>query len=85
MTKTYLKGLLAATIFAAAQTAALAATPANMLTLGKTNPPIGHYEYCKSNPNSCSTMNDDGPMQLTEARWKTLLKVNYTANSTIER
>jgi len=84
MTKTYLKGLLAATIFAAAQTAALAATPANMLTLGKTNPPIGHYEYCKANPKSCGAMNDDGPMQLTEAKWKTLLKVNYTANSTIE-
>ena len=84
MTKTYLKGLLAATIFAAAQTAALAAAPANMLTLGKTNPPIGHYEYCKSNPKSCSGMSDDGPMQLTEARWKTLLKVNYTANSSIE-
>ena len=84
MTKTYLKGLLAATIFAAAQTVALAATPANMLTLGKTNPPIGHYEYCKANPKSCGVMNDDGPMQLTEAKWKTLLKVNYTANSTIE-
>ena len=84
MTKTYLKGLLAATIFAAAQTAALAAAPANMLTLVKTNPPIGHYEYCKSNPKSCSAMNDDGPLQLTEARWKTLLKVNYTANSSIE-
>lgn len=84
MTKTYLKGLFAATIFAATQTAALAATPPNMLTLGKTNPPIGHYEYCKANPRSCSAMNDDGPMALTEAKWKTLLKVNYTANSTIE-
>ena len=84
MTRTYLKGLLTATIFAAAQTAALAATPANMLTLGKTNPPIGHYEYCKSSPKTCGAMNDDGPLQLTEARWKTLLKVNYTANSTIE-
>jgi predicted transglutaminase-like cysteine proteinase len=84
MTKTYLKGLLAATIFAAVQTAALAATPASMLTLGKTNPPIGHYEYCKSNPKSCGAMRDEGPLQLTEAKWKTLLKVNYTANSTIE-
>jgi predicted transglutaminase-like cysteine proteinase len=84
MTKTYLKGLLAATIFAAAQTVAQAAAPANMLTLGKTNPPIGHYEYCKSNPGSCGSMNDDGPLALTEVKWKTILKVNYAANSTIE-
>lgn len=84
MTKTYLKGLLAAAIIAAAQTAALAAAPANMLTLGKTNPPIGHYEYCKSNPKSCGSTDDAGPLQLTEAKWKTLLKVNYTANSSVE-
>lgn len=83
MTKTCLKGLLAAATFAVAQTAALAA-PANMLTLGKTNPPIGHYEYCKANPKTCGSTNDDGPISLTEAKWKTLLKVNYTANSTIE-
>jgi predicted transglutaminase-like cysteine proteinase len=84
MTKTYLKGLLAAAVFATAQTAALAAAPASMLTLGKTNPPIGHYEYCKSNPKTCGAVNDDGPLQLTEAKWKTLLKVNYAANSSIE-
>ena len=84
MTKTYLKGLLAAAIFAVAPTAVLAAAPASMLTLGKTNPPIGHYEYCKSNPRTCGPIDDTGPLQLTEAKWKTLLKVNYTANSTIE-
>ena len=82
MTKTFLKGLLTATVFAFA-TAAFA-TPANMITLGKTNPPIGHYEFCKANPGKCGPMNDSGPMELTEAKWKTLLKVNYTANSSIE-
>lgn len=84
MTKTYLKGLFAAGILALAQTAALSATPANMLTLGKTNPPIGHYEYCRANPKSCASTTDDGPLALTEAKWKTLLKVNYAANSSIE-
>ncbi|MBX9456087.1 MAG: transglutaminase-like cysteine peptidase [Rhizobium sp.] len=83
MTKTCLKGLLAAVIVAATQMPATAA-PANMLTLGKTNPPIGHYDYCKSSPRSCGPTRDTGPLTLTEAKWKTLLKVNYTANSMIE-
>lgn len=82
MTKTYLKGLLATSIFIVA-TSAQAASP-NMTTLGKTNPPIGHYEYCKANPRLCGATRDNGPEQLTEARWKTLLKVNYTTNSAIE-
>ena len=83
MTSKYLKGILAASIVLIAQSAQ-AATEPNMMTLGKTNPPIGHYEYCKSNPRDCGSTRDEGPMQLTESRWKTLLKVNYTANSTIE-
>lgn len=83
MKTTYLKGILAASIVLITQ-AAQAAAPVNMMTLGKTNPPIGHYEYCKENPRACASTSDDGPLQLTEARWKTLLKVNYTANSTIE-
>jgi predicted transglutaminase-like cysteine proteinase len=82
MTRAYLKGLLAISVLAIAQAAQ--AAPSNMLTLGKTNPPIGHYEFCKTNARMCGPTRDDGPMELTEARWKTLLKVNYTANSTIE-
>lgn len=82
MTRAYLKGLLAASIFAIAQAAQ--AAPANMATIGKTNPPIGHYEYCRTNPRMCGSTVDRGPMQLTEAKWKTLLKVNHTVNSTIE-
>ena len=82
MTKNHLKGLLTATALIIAQSAQ--AAPANMTTLGKTNPPIGHYEYCQINPGKCGPMRDNGPMELTEAKWKTLLKVNYTANSMIE-
>ena len=82
MTKTYLKGLIAACIMATA--AAAHAAPSNMTTLGRTNPPIGHYDYCKANPKMCAATRDEGPVQLTEAKWKTILKVNYTANTTIE-
>jgi len=82
MTRTYLKGLLTAFVLLIAQSAM--AAPASMTTLGKTNPPIGHYEYCQANASKCGPMRDNGPMELTEAKWKTLLKVNYTANSMIE-
>lgn len=82
MTRTFLKGLLTTALFGLATAAQ--ATPANMITLGKTNPPIGHYEFCKANTSKCGPTNDSGPMSLTEAKWKTLLKVNYTANSSIE-
>lgn len=83
MTKNFLKSLLAASIFAVAQAAALAA-PARIVTLGKTNPPIGHYDYCRSNPTACEARQTDGQIQLTEAKWKTMLTVNYTGNTTIE-
>ena len=82
MTRTFLKGLLTTALFGLATTAH--ATPVNMITLGKTNPPIGHYEFCRANSRKCGPMDDKGPMQLTEAKWKTLLKVNYNANSSIE-
>lgn len=82
MPRTFLKGLLTTALFGLATTAY--ATPGNMITLGKTNPPIGHYEFCKANTGKCGPTDDEGPMQLTEARWKTLLKVNYNANSSIE-
>jgi predicted transglutaminase-like cysteine proteinase len=58
---------------------------ANMMTLGRTNPPIGHYQFCQQYPNQCqSNGSDTGPLQLTEARWKAILQVNYRVNSTIE-
>ncbi|MGV3553039.1 transglutaminase-like cysteine peptidase [Rhizobium sp.] len=82
MTKTYLKGLLAASIMTIATIAQ--AAPASITTLGRTNPPIGHYEMCQSNPSMCGPTKEVGPLELTEAKWKTMLKVNYTANSTIE-
>jgi predicted transglutaminase-like cysteine proteinase len=58
---------------------------ANMMTLGRTNPPIGHYQFCQQYPDQCqSNGTDPGPLQLTEARWKAILQVNYTVNSSVE-
>jgi len=82
--KTVAKGLLTALLLAAAADAAHAFTP-NMMTLGRTNPPIGHYEFCQQYPAQCaSNGTDPGPLQLTEARWKAILQVNYKVNSSIE-
>ncbi|SMC67308.1 transglutaminase-like cysteine peptidase [Rhizobium sp. RU36D] len=61
-----------------------AAIPANMRIIGKTNPPIGHYEFCKSNPRECTRNGSDpGPAILTEAAWKAMLEVNYDVNAAI--
>lgn len=61
------------------------ATPANMAVLGNTAPPIGHYEFCRDNPGECvNPKGDEGPLVLTEDLWKTIIKVNYTVNTTIK-
>ncbi|WFU11210.1 transglutaminase-like cysteine peptidase [Rhizobium sp. CB3090] len=61
------------------------ATPANMTITGDAAPPIGHYEFCKENPKECAYAGgDSGPALLTEDRWKTILKINYTVNTTIK-
>lgn len=76
-------GTLAAAI-AAALAFQVSAMPANMHIVGKANPPIGHYEFCQTYAGECSgSQADNGPMQLTEALWKSILDVNYTVNSSI--
>lgn len=61
-----------------------AASSANMRIIGKANPPIGHYEFCKTYVSECvKTGTDNGPMALTEPLWKTILEINYTVNSQI--
>ncbi len=63
---------------------ASASPAAVMRVIGKANPPIGHYEFCQTYQSECQpTSLDNGPMQLTEERWKTMLHVNYTVNTTI--
>lgn len=76
-------GLLAIAMSGALALPAMA-LPANMRVAGKANPPIGHYEFCKTYGGECvAASRDGGPAQLTETSWKTLLDVNYTVNSSI--
>lgn len=56
-----------------------------MRVLGPATQPIGHYEFCKIYVSECAkTYNDQGPLGLTEDKWRMLLDVNYTVNTTIK-
>jgi predicted transglutaminase-like cysteine proteinase len=56
-----------------------------MTTTGSTNPPIGHFEFCKRYPAECNQVSRSGePMHLTPERWKAMLGVNHSINSTVE-
>lgn len=80
---TFKSTLIAAFITAFAAPSAFAFS-ANMATLGGTNPPIGHYEFCKAYSNECGDNGRDaGPTVLTRDNWKTLLEVNFTANESV--
>jgi predicted transglutaminase-like cysteine proteinase len=63
---------------------ASSAMPGAMKVVGRSNPPIGHYEFCRIYTSECRPAADDqGPLALTEDRWRTILDINYTVNSTI--
>lgn len=51
----------------------------------QTNPPIGHYEFCKINPNECQlTGRDNGPMHLSRNAWSKMISVNTAVNNKIQ-
>ena len=82
--RTLQKGLMAAVI-STAMIGTAAASQASMTVVGKANPPIGHYEFCKTYADECRPSGGDaGEASLTEDRWKTMLRVNYDVNSAIQ-
>ena len=84
MTKTLKTGTFAFLFSLAAAQAAMA-LPANIPLAGGTNQPIGHYEFCKRNADECgSNGKDSGPLVLTQENWKTIINVNYTANTDVQ-
>ncbi|HTO32247.1 MAG TPA: transglutaminase-like cysteine peptidase [Pararhizobium sp.] len=82
--KNFLKtGLIAAFLCAAAAQSAFAFS-ANMTTDGATNPPVGHYEFCRSQPQECrSNGGSAAPTVLTRDGWKKILEVNYDVNEAV--
>ena len=72
--------LLAATTGTATQ----AAGPGMMATGGLTSQPIGHYEFCRVNPDECSIrMRHRGPVVLTEALRAAVAGINVAVNEAV--
>lgn len=57
----------------------------SMKTHGLTSQPIGHYNFCKSNPGECSQRSGKTrPMQLTREAWRQMIDINQRVNMAIE-
>lgn len=57
----------------------------SMLTGGITSQPIGHYEFCRSNPRECGIrLKDTGPLQLTDVLWKQIVSINQAVNKAVQ-
>ena len=55
------------------------------MEIGKrTTQPIGHYEFCKSNPGECSIRTRNPmPETMTDALWRKIVSVNTSVNNTV--
>lgn len=79
-----LGNIAAACGLAIAFSSAAIAAPANLVPAGKTNPPIGHFEFCRSYPKECKSLGRDrGPMELTRKAWGKILEINTRVNQAI--
>ena len=60
------------------------AAPANLVATDRTNPPVGHYNFCRTYSQECQPLGrDKGPMQLTRKAWSAMLEVNAEVNRDI--
>lgn len=63
----------------------IAAAAPSMDIGGATSQPIGHYEFCKLNPNECMVKSVQiPPFHLTKANWKMIFAVNRAVNVRIQ-
>jgi len=70
---------------ASAGTTTQAAGPGTMATGGLTSQPIGHYEFCRANPDECNVRaRRRGPLALTEALRETVLAINAAVNAAVK-
>lgn len=82
-----LRSLAGATLLLAAMTgtASQAAGPGSMVTGGLTSQPIGHYDFCRINPDECSIrMRYKGPVALNEALHALVSQVNLAVNKAVQ-
>ena len=56
-----------------------------MATGGMTSQPIGHYDFCKSNPGECSIRPRSlAPARMTDALWRKLTSVTAKVNAAVK-
>jgi predicted transglutaminase-like cysteine proteinase len=80
----FLRGGLQAGAAVALMSSTQAGASEPMTTGGITSQPIGHYEFCKTNPMECVIrMRDRGPQPMTDAVWDRLVAVNVAVNAAI--
>ncbi len=74
--------LLASAVSALFSASAFASSP--MSTGGLTSQPIGHYEFCKANPEECSIRPaDQQPLHMTGRIWSRIVDVNLAVNRSV--
>lgn len=70
---------------ASAGTTTQAAGPGTMATGGMTSQPIGHYEFCRANPDECTIRSRrQGPLALTDALRETIFAINAAVNAAVK-
>jgi predicted transglutaminase-like cysteine proteinase len=79
------RGAIAGAIMALAAFATQAQAGQPMKTGGLTSQPIGHYEFCKTNPQECAIRGrDKGPQHMTGALWRQVVALNQSVNKEIQ-
>ncbi|MGI6855504.1 transglutaminase-like cysteine peptidase [Mesorhizobium sp. 1B3] len=64
---------------------AASAAAAPMTTGGLTSQPIGHFEFCRTNPAECSIrLQDNGPEHMTGDLWQELDAINLAVNQAVK-
>ncbi len=83
MTKKHSSGIILAALMLLTAGNAWA-VPANIQVAGNTNPPIGHYEFCKTHKDECRpNKGNKSALHLVEANWREIVRVNYEVNTAI--
>jgi predicted transglutaminase-like cysteine proteinase len=68
-----------------AVTGATTAVAESMVVGRQTSQPIGHYDFCKSNPAECAIRpRDTGPLKITPEMWDRISAVNVEVNKAIK-
>lgn len=77
-------GVVCAALMAVCLSAGGAMASQPMLTGGLTSQPIGHYEFCKANPDECSSrLRNSGPEHMSGALWKEIAAVSAGVNAAV--